>query len=79
MRPISLGHFKHTRPLNIGDPIFGTIVADYVMDLSQCAVWNVGKEVMFNLNIQPKTHTTCHDIVGAVIDCAYDLVLQEIL
>jgi hypothetical protein len=50
-----------------------------VLDLPQCTVRNVGKKVVFNLNIQPKTHIPRYNVVGAVIDGAGDLVLQEIL
>lgn len=50
-----------------------------MLDLSQCAVRNIWKQVVFYLNIQPKTHISSNNIVSSVIHGAGYLIFQEII
>ena len=50
-----------------------------MLDLSQCAVWNIWKQVVFDLNIQPKTHISSNNIVSSVIHGAGYLIFPEII
>ena len=79
MPPIRLDHFEYIRHFNIGDSILGAIIANHGLYLSQCAVRNIWEQVMFDLNIQPKTQKSSHDIVGPVINRAGYLIHQEVI
>ena len=50
-----------------------------MLNLTQCAVRNIWKQVVFDLNIQPKTHISSNNIVSSVIHRAGYLILQEII
>ena len=74
VQPIRVHHFKDVLFFNVLDAIFYAVVPDNMLNLSQSAMRNIGKQVMFDLNIQSKTEESDNGILGFIVHAACHLV-----